>query len=56
MKIVFALVIWFGAGNAQSSFAISGIATQQECQRLGRDVAKDKPLAQVRCYPYRAPA
>lgn len=54
MKILFALVVWFGSGSTQSSFAVSGISSYQECQRLGAVLAKGKSYAEVDCQPYKA--
>ncbi len=53
MITVWALVVWFGFSSSQSSFAISNIASEQECQRLGKAMAQDKLTPQINCYPYR---
>lgn len=51
--LMFVLVVWFGIADQQSSFAVPGIASQAECERLGAVMSKGKPWPQPRCYPYR---
>lgn len=55
--ILYVLVIWFGAGNAQTTFAVPGIATRAECVRLGRQLrAAYGGLTEqsAQCFPYKA--
>ena len=50
--LVFVLVIWFGTGTSQTTFAVPGISSLPECQRLGR--ALGSGAAKVVCQPYRS--
>jgi hypothetical protein len=56
--IVFLLVVWFGSGSSQSSFAVPNIESQAECERLAIVMQRQYPSAfaptSVKCTPYRA--
>lgn len=51
--MAYVLVLWFGYLQQQSSFSVSGIASQAECQRLGEQMAPHYNHAEFRCYAYR---
>ncbi|MDR6789545.1 hypothetical protein J2Y58_002918 [Sphingomonas sp. BE138] len=52
--IAFVLVVWFGFGNGQTSFAVPGIASQPECARLAKEMGRIYQRgARADCYPYR---
>ena len=47
------LIVLFGFASSQSSYAISGIASQAECERLGKEVKLQLPaFANVTCHAY----
>jgi len=55
MITLYVLVMLFnGTGNAQSSFAVDGIASWAECQRLGAELKKEVLWGKPICKPYRA--
>ncbi|WP_259384353.1 hypothetical protein [Bacillus thuringiensis] len=53
MGIAWALVVWYGALQTQTSYSISGIASQQECERLAAAIKRDGWSEKTRCYPYK---
>jgi len=48
----YVLVVWFGILQMQTSYAVSDIASLQECQRLGAQLSKAYRGADVQCFPY----
>jgi hypothetical protein len=51
--MAYVLVLWWGALQTNAAVSVSGIVSQQECERLGAQMAEHYNDAQVRCYPYR---